>query len=127
MKAAGSSLLEAIAAVGLGSLLAAAGVLGVRDALFTLHSISSREAALTSARNLIEAARAVPCGDARAAAPCPAGLRCTLHRDTLVPATTATLAIVRLRAEVTPVGGGAAERDALLTLSTAIRVPRGCG
>ena len=45
----------------------------------------------------------------------------------LVPATTATLAIVRLRAEVTPVGGDAAERDAPLTLSTAVRVPRGCG
>ncbi|MEE8312112.1 MAG: hypothetical protein V3R77_07630 [Candidatus Binatia bacterium] len=127
MKAAGSSLLEAIAAVGLGSLLAAAGVLGVRDALFTLRSISSREAALTSARNLIEAARAATCGDARAPTPCPTGLRCTLHRDTLVPATTATLAIVRLRAEVTPVGGDAAERDAPLTLSTAVRVPRGCG
>lgn len=126
MTASGSSLVEAIAAVGLGGLLAAGGMLGARDALLALRSIGDREAALTSARNLIEAARAATCGDARAAAPCPAGLRCTLRRDTLVPATATTLAVVRLRAVVTPVGGGVADRDATLTLSTAVRVPRGC-
>ena len=127
MKATGSSLVEAIAAVAVGSLMAAAGALGARDALLTLRSIDEHETALTSARNLIEIARTVPCGHARAPAPCPEGLRCTLHRDTLVPATVATLAVVHLRAVVTPVGEISTERSAPLTLSTAIRVPRGCG
>lgn len=125
MRASGSSLVEAIAAVGVGSLLAAAGIHGVREALLALRAIGEREAALTSARNLLEAARALPCGNARAAAPCPAALRCTIRRDTLVPATATTRAVVLLQTVATPVTDPSGEPPPL-TLSTAIRVPTGC-
>lgn len=126
MRSTGTALIEAVAAVTIASALAAAGALGARDILAVLEQVRARERALTAARNLVEAARTAPCGRARAVAPCPSELTCTLRREILLQPTDRRLALVRIDATVTANAPGAAVTNADLTLSTATRPPRSC-
>jgi Tfp pilus assembly protein PilE len=77
--AAGTSLLEVVAAVAIASLLASAAGRQAYAALGLLTIVEEAAAATTAARNLLEEGLATPCGAITAPSACPERMECSLR------------------------------------------------
>ena len=79
VSARGTSLLEAVFAMALASILTAAASRHAHRRLADLRRIRSTAIALTVARNLLEASVGAPCGDASSMVSCPDELVCSTN------------------------------------------------
>ena len=99
---AGSSLLEAMAAVALSGLMLSSAVATLSASTSTLRSHNIQKAALDLARSQIETAIALPCGPP---ADCPPFYSCRVQRDVaLLPNVQRPFWVIRLRAIVAAAG-----------------------
>ena len=124
MSAAGSSLLEVVAAVALASLFAAAASDQARSALAVLADVRMRDRALTSARNLLEAEIGTPCAAIGRVADCPADLTCERVATVVTTLASAPGTLVRITARVAARSSPGVE---LAALSLIVRRPAACG
>jgi len=117
MRQRGSSVLEAVAAMGLGALLATTAISQSRTALSVLGGARTTSDALTVARNLIEHELGSPCDAGDPGRRCPAQLACSLDVTRLITAPDPTKPV--LRRVVATVAARSASEPVTLTVIAA--------